>query len=537
MAGFKPATKAIILLFIFLQFSAICESATLSTRYRWIVDQGTGNRVKLTCANWAGHLQAMVPEGLEKKPVSYIASQIAKLGFNCVRLTWATFMFTRPEYSNLKVSAALDKFNLAAAKSGIGKNNPQFLEMNVIDVQKAVVNELGKNNLMVVLDNHVSLPGWCCGDDDGNGFFGDANFDPNEWLQGLTAVARAYKGNSAVVGMSLRNELRGNRQNTNDWYKNMAAGAQTVHTQNPDVLVIVSGLSYDSDLSFLKQQDLQSGISNKIVYEAHWYTFGTGPDKWDARTNQLCADFTKNAQDKYFFVTTKENSYPLFLSEFGIDQRGTNEADNRYISCLLAAVAEIDIDWSIWAIQGSYILREGNADVEETYGVMNFNWDGPKNPAFVDRLQILKQVNQGANSKNPGYYIMLHPQSGKCVQIGNNNNVILANCNTASRWDQHQDGGPLKLSGSSLCLAVAGDGGATSVSDNCTSKWKYVSSSGLQLAAQDGMGKYFCLEMNGSDHSTVITKKCLCVTDDLGDFSTCADNPEVQWFKLVPANV
>ncbi|KAL7122919.1 hypothetical protein ACP275_01G074200 [Erythranthe tilingii] len=532
------ATKAIIsLLFVFLQFAAICESTTLSTSSRWIIDQGTGNRVKLTCANWAAHMEPMIPEGLEKKPVSYIASQIAKLGFNCVRLTWATYMFTRPEYVNLKVSESLDRYSLAAAKSGIGKNNPQFLEMSVIDVQKAVVGELGKNNLMVVLDNTVSMPTWCCSDDDGNGFWGDKYFGVDEWLQGLTAVARAYKGNPAVVAMSLRNELRGKGQNLLDWYRYMKAGAQTVHTENPDFLIVVSGTSYDSDLSFLKLTDLEIGINNKIVFEAHWYTFGTGADKWESQTNNLCADFTKTAQRNYLFLTSQYHPYPLFLSEFGIDQRGTNEADNRYISCLLAAVAEIDIDWALWAFQGSYIFREGKTDVDEVYGVMNLNWDAPRNPGFVDRLQILRQTNQVADSKNPGYYIMLHPQSGKCVQIGNNNSVLLANCKTANRWDQHQDGGPMKLSGSSLCLAVAGDGGATSVSDNCSNKWKYVSSSGLQLAAQDGMGKYFCLEMNGSDHSTVITKKCLCVGDDLRDFSTCADNPEVQWFKLVPANV
>ena len=38
---------------------------------------------------------------------------------------------------------------------------------------QAVVNALGEKNVMVILDNHVSTPGWCCSNDDGNGFFGD----------------------------------------------------------------------------------------------------------------------------------------------------------------------------------------------------------------------------------------------------------------------------------------------------------------------------------------------------------------------------
>lgn len=30
--------------------------------------------------------------------------------------------------------------------------------------------------------------------DDDNGFFGDAYFDPDEWLKGLVGVASMYKG-------------------------------------------------------------------------------------------------------------------------------------------------------------------------------------------------------------------------------------------------------------------------------------------------------------------------------------------------------
>ncbi|KAI3468672.1 hypothetical protein Pfo_025335 [Paulownia fortunei] len=500
MAGRR--TEAIFL-FLFLQIAALCNSHPLSTSSRWIVDQATGKRVKLACVNWVSHLQPMIAEGLEKKPLNYIASQIAATGFNCVRFTWATFMFSRPDYYNLTVSESLGKNGLTAAKAGIAKNNPQILKM-----------KLGKNKLMVVLDNHVSQPNWCCGGTDGNGFFGDANFDPKEWLQGLTAVARTYKGNPAVKG------------------------ANTIHRENPDFLVIISGLSYDTNLGFLKGKPLGVNLNNKLVYEAHWYTFGIPADKWIAQTNNLCATVTKRARDNYLFLTTGNNPFPLFLSEFGIDQRGVNEAENRYIGCLLAEVAEKDIDWALWTFQGSYIFRQEKVNLEEVFGVMDLNWDRPRNPPFLNRLQLIRQMNQELKSNHPTYYVMFHPQSGQCVQISKTN-VFLANCKNASRWDQHQDGGPIKLVGSPRCLGVVGDGLAARVLNDCSSsgsKWKFVSSSGLHLAAQDGHGKYLCLEKNASD-STLVTKKCLCVGDNLVDFPTCAENPQVQWFKLVPANV
>lgn len=125
------------------------------------------------------------------------------------------------------------------------------------------------------------------------------------------------------------------------------------------------------------------------------------------------------------------------------------------------------------------------------------------------------------------------------MQIGKKDALLLENCKHASWWDQHQDGGSIKLTGSRRCLGAARDGAAARVSSDCSSngsKWKYVSNSGLHLAAQDGSGKYLCLEKNASD-SKLVTKKCVCVGDNLADEPTCSNNPEPQWFKLVPTNV
>ena len=85
-----------------------------------------------------------------------------------------------------------------------------------MDAFKRVVAGLGEAGLMVILDNQISRPEWCYGLNDGNGFFGDSDFDPGVWIQGLSSMATAFKGTTAVVGMSLRNELRGPRSNSTD---------------------------------------------------------------------------------------------------------------------------------------------------------------------------------------------------------------------------------------------------------------------------------------------------------------------------------
>lgn len=87
--------------------------------------------------------------------------------------------------------------------------------------------------------------------------------------------------------MSLRNELRGPRQDDLMWYQHMQEGALAVNKQNPDVIVIVSGLCFDQYLGYLRSKPNVVNIGNKLVFEAHWYTFGTSADAWRFQSNVI----------------------------------------------------------------------------------------------------------------------------------------------------------------------------------------------------------------------------------------------------------
>lgn len=79
------------------------------------------------------------------------------------------------------------------AQLGIAQKNPQILGLTVFEAQRAVIEEMGRHGIMSVLDNHLSRPMWCCGNHDGNGFWGDEDFQLKEWLKGLDIVAKKYK--------------------------------------------------------------------------------------------------------------------------------------------------------------------------------------------------------------------------------------------------------------------------------------------------------------------------------------------------------
>lgn len=103
----------------------------LSTSSRWIIDE-SGKRVKLACVNWPSHLQTMVAEGLSRQPIDAISKSIVSRGFNCVRLTYATFMLTNESISSLTVRSSFESLNLTDALRGIGAYNPSILNLTLI---------------------------------------------------------------------------------------------------------------------------------------------------------------------------------------------------------------------------------------------------------------------------------------------------------------------------------------------------------------------------------------------------------------------
>ncbi|KAJ7968636.1 Endoglucanase [Quillaja saponaria] len=444
--------------------------------------------MKLTCVNWPTHLEVMLAEGLDKQPLKDIVSLIAQTGINCVRLTWATFMFTR--YSNVTVEATMSSLNLTAVMAGVTKYNPFVLKKTHIEAYDAVVNELAVNKIMMVIDNHVSEPKWCCSDNDGNTFFGDTQFDPQEWLQGLSLVAKRYRGNSQVVGLSLRNELRGRLQNEETWRKYVTQGATTIH------------------------EPLMINLDNKLVYEVHEYPWSKqDAGNWVSQpVNQICGNNNRELDDKASFLMSSQTPTPLFLTEFGIDLNGKNEPHN------------------------SYYIRQGTLGVEEVFGILDYNWKQLRYPQFPQRFQLLKRINQDPNSKNMQYYIMFHPLTGQCVQANNKNELEVDDCgNQISQWSQDANS-RIRLTGSSMCLKAVGEGLPPTLSNECTSQqtsWKSVSQSGLHLATSDGNGQQLCLDRESFNSSKIVTRKCICIQDD----PKCLDDPQNQWFKLVSTNV
>lgn len=498
----------------------------LSTDNRWIVDEN-GQRVKLACVNWVTHLEPMVAEGLSKRPMDSISKTIVSMGFNCVRFTWPTFLVTNDSLASLTVRQSFQKLGLFESIAGIQANNPSIIDLPLIKAYQTVVSNLGENKVMVILDNHISKPGWCCSNLDGNGFFGDQYFNPDVWIAGLTRIATMFNGVSTVIGMSLRNELRGPRQNVNDWYRYMVAGAESVHEANPYVLIILSGLNYDRDLSFVRNRAINLTFTGKIVFEWHWYGFSDGSAWESGNPNQVCGRAMSNMKRTSEFLL--DQGWPLFVSEFGADQRGTNVNDNRYLNCFMGVAADLDLDWALWTLVGSYYLREGVIGLNENYGLFNWNWCDIRNSSFLQKISAIQTPFQGPGlSEKNKHKVIFHPLTGFCIlRKSLLDPLILGPCTESEGWSytsQHI----ISIKGTYLCLKVEELEKPVKLSIICTdssSKWELISDSKMHLSSKLSNGTSICLDVDSTN--TVVTNSCKCLTRD----NKC--DPASQWFKLV----
>ncbi|KAK7318680.1 hypothetical protein RJT34_03385 [Clitoria ternatea] len=502
------------------------KGGVLHTNSRWIVNED-GQRVKLACVNWVSHLEPVVAEGLSKQPLDVISKGIKSMGFNCVRLTWPILLITNDSFASLTVRHSFQNLGLLQSIAGFQTNNPSIVDLPLIQAFQAVVKSLGDNNVMVILDNHITQPGWCCGSTDGNGFFGDKNFDPNQWILGLTKMATLFKGVSTVVGMSLRNELRGPKENENDWFRFMVKGAEAVHAANPDVLVILSGLNFDTDLSFLQKRQVSLTFKGKLVFEAHRYGFTDGQAYVDGNPNQVCGKVTANIKKSVTFLVDK--GWPLFISEYGGDLRGTNVNDNRFLDCFIAILAEFDLDWAWWALVGSYYLRQGVIGMEEFYGLLSWDWSQVRNTAFLNRISTLQLPFQGPGiiEGNP-YKLIFHPSTGLCViRKSSEEPLKLGPCSFSEGW-KYTPQKTLLINDSNFCIQVENEKKPVTLGTICSnpnSKWEIISDSMMHLSSKLSDGSSLCLDVD--DNNIIVSNACKCLSKD----NSC--DPRSQWFKLI----
>lgn len=175
-----------------------------TTKGRDIIDNN-GDIFHYKGTNWPGHQEIMIPEGLQHASITEIVSWIPKLGLNSVRMTFAIEMIDDIYGNNTNQTLEMSVLNALGQDNGtlvleqILEHHPEFTGQTTrLEVWDAVANELGVQDVILHLDNHVSKAFWCCGDDDGNGWFGGEYSNVYNWIRGWSFISNHVRTSSCI---------------------------------------------------------------------------------------------------------------------------------------------------------------------------------------------------------------------------------------------------------------------------------------------------------------------------------------------------
>jgi hypothetical protein len=182
------------------------------------------------------------------------------------------------------------------------------------------------------------------------------------------------------MSMSLRNELRSPNDDPSlessygwqDWYPNMESAAKAINSANNAVLILFSGLDYDTDMSTIPTASNLGNnehfhksdftFSNKLVLELHNYDTGAS----------TCSSLESSLYNSGFDALDTSNKnvvnvMPVVMTEWGHSQ-DSSAWHSVYSQCLQKYLPQQKAGWMMWVVAGSYYIRSGTQDSDETWG-------------------------------------------------------------------------------------------------------------------------------------------------------------------------
>jgi aryl-phospho-beta-D-glucosidase BglC (GH1 family) len=335
----------------------------LQTRGRHVVDQ-KGRRFKLASVNWYGASdESFVVGGLDVRHRDDFARTIRTMGFNSVRLPYSDEL--------VMANPVIDPKLLAA--------NADLVGMRAMDVFTAVVRSLTSQGVAVIVNNHITSAQWCCGIDpcdagwanDHLGGLCRVKQTEEEWIRHWEAIMAPLADDPFVIGVDLRNEVRG-LWGTMPW-ETWAAAAERcgkrLHAMSRDWLIVVGGTESGNDLSGVARRPVVVDVPDKVVYSSHVY----GWSGWGSREGRFVkrpyASFARTMRQNWGYLLDGDVA-PVWCGEFGAPHM-PNVGDAHYWENLMRYLKMQDADFGYWAINP----RKPPNNEEETYGLVEDDWE------------------------------------------------------------------------------------------------------------------------------------------------------------------
>jgi endoglucanase len=278
------------------------------------IENAEGQTVVLTGVNWSGfETGSFAPQGLDVRNYQDMLNQMARLGFNTLRLP----------YSN-------QLFDPASKPTGINyTHNPDLRGLRGLALMDKIVAGAQKAGLCVILDQHRP---------DANNqsiLWYTSKVTQSQWIQDWVMLAKHYKNNQAVIGADLHNEPQdpatwGDGNAATDWRLAAEKAGNAVLAVDPSWLIIVEGITiyrgdrywWGGNLEGARKYPVELSVPHQLVYSAHDY----GPQVYEQSWFQA-PSFPRNMPriwQKHWAYLQKDDIAPVIVGEFGDTSVGTD---------------------------------------------------------------------------------------------------------------------------------------------------------------------------------------------------------------------
>jgi chitinase len=302
------------------QLGAVVAPDFFHTSGNQIVDSA-GHDVQIAGVNWFGfESSALAPQGLSVRGYKDMMNQMVQLGFNTIRLPFASDTLTATA-QQVQQAGGID-FSL----------NPDLQGQTALQIMDKIVDYAGQIGLRIILDHQRSDLG---SGTSANGLWYDATHSDAQWVADWQMLAQHYANNPTVIGADLQNEPYNGTWGgggPNDWVAAAERAGNAIGAVNPNWLIFVEGIgtyqgqSYwgGGNLMGVRDLQVQLNIANKLVYSAHdfpdsvhdqpWFQDPSYPANLPAKFNQMWGYIYQG-----FTPTGANATYtaPVWIGEFG----------------------------------------------------------------------------------------------------------------------------------------------------------------------------------------------------------------------------
>jgi endoglucanase len=343
-----------------------------STSGSKIVD-ASGNVVRMTGVNWFGfETTNQMPHGIWSANWKAMLNQVKAMGLTVIRL---------PYSDDIMANQVVQGVNTAV--------NPDLVGITTLALMDKLVDYCGLLGIRVILDRHRP-------DSSGQSkLWYTATVSEATWIANMKTLAGRYRGNPTVVGFDLHNEPHadgtlpaatgacwGCGDPALDWRLAAERGGNAVLQSNPDLLIIVEGVScpgggtpniWDSipdadcgwwggNLTMAGQFPVRLSNPNKLVYSAHDYGMSVAnQQRWflDPAFPATLVPFW----DQMWGYLVRQNIAPVLLGEFGSTL--VDPKDTVWLPALLRYTQTLGMSWTYWSL---------NPNSGDTRGLLLDDW-------------------------------------------------------------------------------------------------------------------------------------------------------------------